>query len=57
VSVNLNRQAIKASPGFDSTAELNHRHEMELHQHYQRSGYWEKEPTREMAKNHDKLKE
>jgi hypothetical protein len=54
VSVNLNRKAIQASPGFDSTAELNRRHEMDLYEHYQRSAYWEKEPAQEMAKNHEK---
>lgn len=55
VSVNLTRQAVQASPGFDSTAELNRKHEMALHEHYQRSAYWEQEPSRELAKNHDKL--
>jgi hypothetical protein len=55
VSINLNRQSIKASPEFDSTAELNRMHEMELYKHYQRSAYWDKEPSRDMVKNHDKL--
>jgi hypothetical protein len=55
VSVNLNRQAIKDSPRFDSTAELNRAHEVDLYKHYQRSAYWETEPSRERAKNHDRL--
>jgi hypothetical protein len=55
VFVNLNRQAIKGSPCFDSTAELNRQHEMDLYKHYQRPIYWDKEPKRGVAKNHDKL--
>ena len=55
VSFNINRQAIKSSPSFDSSAELNRQHELELYQHYQRSAYWDKEPTGNTAKNHDKL--
>lgn len=55
VFVNLSRQAIKSSPAFDSTAELNRRHEADLYEHYQRSAYWEKEPSRDIAKDHDKL--
>jgi hypothetical protein len=55
VSVNLIRQAIKDSPRFDSTSELNRQHEMDLYKHYQRSAYWEKEPSRERTKNHDRL--
>jgi hypothetical protein len=55
VSVNLDRLAIKGSPRFDSTAELNRQLEMDLHKHYQRSAYWEQEPSREMTKSHDKF--
>ena len=49
------RQAIKDSPLFDSTAELNRAYELDLHRHYQRSGYWDQEPNRHVDKNHDKL--
>ena len=52
VSVNLTRQAIQASPSFDSTAEMNRRHESELYGHYQRSVYWE--PDHDKTKDHDK---
>ncbi|MCF8211571.1 MAG: PRC-barrel domain-containing protein [Rhodoferax sp.] len=55
VFLNLTQQAVKSSPAFDSTAELNRTLEMDLHQHYQRSAYWENEPSPEVAKNHDKL--
>lgn len=55
VSVNLDREAIKASPGFDSTAELNRQYELALHHHYQQSAYWENEPTRGLAKDHAKF--
>lgn len=43
VSVNLTRDAIKDSPSFDSTAELNRRQEAALYRHYQRPSYWELE--------------
>jgi hypothetical protein len=55
VSVNLHRQAVQDSPGFDSAAELNRQHELALFKHYQRPTYWDNEPARESAKNHDKL--
>jgi hypothetical protein len=54
VNINLNRQAVKDSPAFDSTAELNRQYEMDLHRHYQRSAYWDQEPSRDSAKIHDK---
>ena len=57
VFINLNRDSIKASPGFDSTAELNHQHELALFQHYQRSAYWDQEPSKKMTKSHDLLRE
>jgi hypothetical protein len=53
VTVNLNRHAIKDSPRFDSTAELNRQHEMDLYRHYERLAYWAKEPSRGMTKNLD----
>jgi hypothetical protein len=55
VSVNLNRQAIKDSPRFDSTTELNRQHEMDLYHHYQQPAYWDKEPTHGTSKAHDKF--
>jgi len=45
VLVNLNRQAVKDSPRFESTAGLNRQHEMDLYRHYERTAYWEKEPV------------
>jgi len=51
VSVNLVRQAIKASPEFNSTSELNRQHEMDLHKHYQRCGYWEQERERSASES------
>ena len=55
VAVNLNRQAVKASPRFDSTAEMNRQHEMDLFQHYQQPAYWDSEPKVKAQKNHDKF--
>jgi hypothetical protein len=55
VSVNLIRQAVKASPRFDSAAELNRGHEIELYGHYQRATYWEQELGLDMAMNHEKF--
>ncbi len=54
VNINLSRQAIKDSPSFDSTAELNRLYEMDLYRHYQRSAYWDQEPGRDSARIHDK---
>lgn len=53
VTVNLNRQTIKDSPPFDSTAVLNRQHETDLYRHYARHAYWDKEPTRDGTRNHD----
>jgi hypothetical protein len=53
VNLNLTRQAIRDSPLFDSTAELNRQYEMDLYRHYQQSAYWDQEPRRNTAKNHD----
>ena len=55
VYINRSRQAIQGSPLFDSTAELNREYELELHRHYQRSGYSDQEPIRAVSKNHDKF--
>ena len=45
----MNRLDIQSSPLFDSTAELNRQYELDLHRHYQRSGYWDQEPNRTSA--------
>jgi hypothetical protein len=55
VSVGLHRQAIKDSPRFDSSAELNRQHEVDLYAHYQLPTYWGKESTGGSAKTHDKF--
>lgn len=55
VSVNLNRQAVKSSPRFDSTAEMNRQHELDLFHHYQLPAYWDSEPKPNGEKNHDKF--
>jgi uncharacterized protein YrrD len=55
VCVNLSRQAVKASPRFDSTAELNRQLEMDLFHHYQQPAYWDNEPSLRLTKNHDKF--
>jgi hypothetical protein len=47
VIVNLGRQAIKDSPRYESTAELNRQHEIDLHRHYERHAYWDKETALE----------
>jgi uncharacterized protein YrrD len=53
VIVNLNRQAIKDSPRFDSTTELNRQHEVDVYRHYKSPAYWNKEPSLGMTKNLD----
>jgi hypothetical protein len=40
VSVDLSRDAIKASPAYDSKAVLDRAWERNLHRHYGRTGYW-----------------
>jgi hypothetical protein len=40
VTVALSRGAIKESPPFESTAELDREQEVGLYKHYDRSGYW-----------------
>jgi hypothetical protein len=54
VIVSLNRQAIKDSPRFESTAELNRQHETDLYRHYERPAYWDKEPGSGMPGKIDK---
>lgn len=40
VTVDLNRDRVKAAPTYDSTALLNRQRELGLYQHYGRTGYW-----------------
>jgi sporulation protein YlmC with PRC-barrel domain len=40
VSVDLTRAAVKAAPAYESSAELNRKHESGLYAHYGRTGYW-----------------
>ena len=40
VTVALSRAAVKESPHFESTAELDREQEVGLYKHYDRSGYW-----------------
>jgi hypothetical protein len=40
VTIDLSRDAVKQSPTFESTAELNRKRESGLYQHYGRLGYW-----------------
>ncbi len=40
VSVDLNRDAVKSSPLYDSKALLDREWEHNLHEHYGRTGYW-----------------
>jgi hypothetical protein len=44
---------LRSSPRFDSTAEMNRQHEMDLFQHYQQPAYWDSEPKVKAQKNHD----
>ncbi len=55
VSVNLNRHAVKSSPRFDSTAELNRQNEMDLFTHYEQPAYWDSEPKPAAEITHDKF--
>jgi hypothetical protein len=50
VSVHLTQQAVKTSPAFTSTQELNRAHEADLYEHYGRVGYWP--PPRESSTSH-----
>lgn len=40
VTVNLTRKAVKAAPAYDSSLPLSREHEMDLHRHHGRAGYW-----------------
>lgn len=52
VAVDLTRQAVKDAPPYDSTAQLDRKHEMDIHKHYGRPGYWAAEVKREAAISH-----
>jgi hypothetical protein len=45
VSVSLTREAIKNAPAYDSSIEWSHKHDLELYQHYGRTGYWSDRAT------------
>jgi sporulation protein YlmC with PRC-barrel domain len=40
IAVKVTRQAVKDAPRYDPSAPLSRDHEMSLHQHYGRAGYW-----------------
>ncbi len=40
MSIDLSRQAIKDSPIYDPTVELDREHELNIYKHYGRTGYW-----------------
>ena len=50
VFVNLNRQAVKDAPPYDSEAQLERKQEMGIHEHYGRPGYWASEMNRDAAR-------
>ncbi|MGK0361038.1 MAG: hypothetical protein ACI9U2_003356 [Bradymonadia bacterium] len=47
VDVDLSKQTIKNSPEWDATAAISRAYETRLHEHYQRSAYWELSTTPE----------
>ena len=47
VSVDLTRQAVKDAPAYDSTTALDREHEVRIHTHYGRVGYWAGEAKHE----------
>ncbi len=49
VTVDLSRQAVKGAPPYDSAAQLNRKHEMDVHEHYGRPGYWADDVKRPSA--------
>jgi hypothetical protein len=53
VSVNLTRQAVKDATPYDMTVELDREEEVNLHRHYERTGYWEQEKMNEDAALHE----
>ncbi|MGV8916991.1 MAG: PRC-barrel domain-containing protein [Pseudomonas sp.] len=45
VSLDLTREAVKTSPAYDSTVQLNREREYSLYSHYGRTGYWDVQTT------------
>jgi hypothetical protein len=43
IAVNLTRQAVKDAPAYESSLALNRDHEIDLHRHHGRAGYWAEE--------------
>jgi hypothetical protein len=43
VSIDLKRQEIKSAPPYDATLPLNREHELQIHAHHGRVGYWTNE--------------
>ena len=41
VTVNLDRQAIKDAPAYDSDTDVGHDAEVTIYNHYSRNGYWQ----------------
>jgi sporulation protein YlmC with PRC-barrel domain len=47
VPVDLTRQAVKDAPAYDPATELDREHEIDIHSHYGRAGYWVDSPRRD----------
>ena len=47
VSADLTRQAVKDAPPYDPAVQLDREQEMNIHEHYGRSGYWANEVKRD----------
>lgn len=52
VAVDLTRQAVKDAPAYDSSAKLDRSHEIDIHRHYGRRGYWADEVNRKRETSH-----
>ena len=52
IAVKVTRQAVKDAPPYDPSAPLSRVHEMSLHQHYGRAGYWADEVKLENSEYH-----
>jgi sporulation protein YlmC with PRC-barrel domain len=52
IDVKVTRQAVKDAPRYDPSAPLSRDHEMSLHQHYGRAGYWADEVKLEDPEYH-----
>ncbi len=51
ISVDLTRQAVKDAPPYDSAAPLDRQQEQDIHEHYDRPGYWTAKPSTEKQSN------